>query len=100
MTRRVQVAVTMRRAWPREATPRPRSGAEVGRTPRLKGGGREELRQVRGQGWPRRSYPMSEARGARGPRRAIPLSRSGGAVMRRHPLSKVRSSGCALLEQP
>ena len=57
MTRRVQVAVTMRRAWPREATPRPRSGAEVGRTPRLKGGGREELRQVRGRGGPGGAIP-------------------------------------------
>ena len=35
---------------PRGATPSPRSGAEAGRTPCLKGGGQEELPHVRGQG--------------------------------------------------
>ena len=35
---------------PRGATPRSRSGAEVGRTPCPKGGGQEELPHVRGQG--------------------------------------------------
>ena len=57
------------------ATPRPRSGAEAGRTPCLKGGVLEELPHVQGQGqWPRvpgcdgtgtpeRSYPASEVRG-------------------------------------
>ena len=34
----------------RGATPRPRSGAEAGRTPCPKGGGQEELPYVRGQG--------------------------------------------------
>ena len=55
-------------------TPRPRSGAEAGRTPCPKGGGQEELPQVGGQGQrPRvpdcegaetaeRSYPASEVR--------------------------------------
>ena len=58
----------------RGATPRPRSGAEAGRTPCPKGGGQEELPCVRGQGrWPRvpgchgagtaeRSYPASKVR--------------------------------------
>ena len=59
----------------RGATPRPRSGAEAGRTPCPRGGGQEELHHVRGQGQrPRvpgchsawmaeRSYPTSEVRG-------------------------------------
>ena len=62
-------------ARPRGATPRPRSGAEAGRTPCPKGGGQEELPHVRSQGQrPRvpdcdgtgmaeRSYPASEVRG-------------------------------------
>ena len=61
--------------WPRGATPRPRSGAEAGRTPCPSGGGQEELPRVRGQGGQlrvpgcdragtaERSYPTSEARG-------------------------------------
>ena len=59
----------------RGATPRPRSGAEAGRTPCPKGSSQEELPLVRGQGQlPRvpdcdgtrpaeRSYPTSEVRG-------------------------------------
>ena len=62
-------------ALPRGAAPRPRSGAEAGRTPCLKGGSQEQLPHVRGQGqWPRvpgcygagmagRSKPTPEARG-------------------------------------
>ena len=40
-------------AWPRGATPRPRSGAAAGRsytTPEVRGGGQEELNYARGQG--------------------------------------------------
>ena len=59
------VAPPCRRPWPRQlqpahiapprgATPRPRSGAEAGRTPCPRGGGQEELPHVQGQGqWPR-----------------------------------------------
>ena len=67
----------MHLAWLRGATPNPKSGAEAGRTPRPRGGGQEELPNVRGQGRqlsgatpsPRpgvaagRSYPTTEARG-------------------------------------
>ena len=57
------------------SSPRLKSGAEAGRTPRPRRGGQEELPYVRGQGqWLRvpgcdgagtaeRSYPMSEVRG-------------------------------------
>ena len=60
---------------PRGVTPRPRSGAEAGRTLCLKGGGQEELPHVQDQGQrPRvpdchgagtaeRSYPASEIGG-------------------------------------
>ena len=60
---------------PRGATPRPRSGAEAGRTPCPKGGGQEELPHVRGQkqqprvpdcndaGTAERNNPGSEVRG-------------------------------------
>ena len=70
----MQAAATGALTGTRGATPRPRSGAEAGRTPCLKGGGQEELPQVPGQGqWLRvpgcdsagtaeRSYPASEAR--------------------------------------
>ena len=50
-------------AWPRGATPRPRSGAEAWRTPCLRGGGQEELPHVRGQGlWAR--VPGCDSTGA------------------------------------
>ena len=108
-------------ARPRGATPRPRSGAEAGRTPCPRGGGQEELPHVRGQGrqpggaTPNPTFERGQGRrpggatpsprsgscsGAGGPRGATPRSRSGGAVVRRYPSSKVRSSSCALLEQP
>ena len=69
-----QAAATGALTGTRGATPRPRSGAEAGRTPCLKGGGQEELPQVPGQGQrlrvpgcdsagtAERSYPASEAR--------------------------------------
>ena len=58
---------------PRGATPRPRSGAEAGRTPCPRGDGQEELPRVQGQGQKpggphaqavvaKRSYPASEVR--------------------------------------
>ena len=70
----MQAAATGALTGTRGATPRPRSGAEAGRTPCLKGGGQEELPQVPGQGQrlrvsgcdsagtAERSYPASEAR--------------------------------------
>ena len=69
-----RVAVTAHEAWPRGATPHPRSGAEAGRTPCSRGSRQEELPNVRGQGQrPRvpgcngaemaeKSYPMSQVR--------------------------------------
>ena len=118
---------------PRGVTPHPRSGAaaESARLQRrrnsweelpkskVRGGGREELPQVQGQGWrPGGASPCPHARdqgrrpggptprprsggcmGAGGPRGAIPCWRSGRAMVRRYPSSNVRSSGCAFLEQ-
>ena len=92
------------------ATPRPRSGAEVGRTPCLMGGGQEELTHVQGQRpgeatpylrWgvaAERSCPTSEVRGSgqgcqaataqEQPRGANPHPRSGVATERSNPTSK------------
>ena len=81
----------VRQVRPRGATSRPRSGAEVRRTPCPKGDGQEELPHVRGQGQlPRvpdcdgtgtaeRSYPASEITGEwlRG---VTPHPRSGAAT--------------------
>ena len=101
---RVQAAAMAHRARLRGATPRPRSGAEAGRTPCPRGGGQEELPCVRDQGRrPRGATPRPRSHGCAGtggPRGATPHSRSGGAVVRRYPSSKVRSSGCTLLEHP
>ena len=86
-------------------------------TSEVRGGSREELPHVRGQGqWPRgatprprsgvaaeKSNPMSMSSGSMGsggPRGATPRSRSGGVEVRRYPLFKVRSRGCTLLGQP
>ena len=93
---------------PRGATPRSRSGAEVGRTPCPKGGGQEELPHIRGQGqWPRlpdcdgagtaeRSYPTSEVRG--GGREEIPHTlkseaRGGGQEEQSHALAARAQEG-------
>ena len=82
------------------ATPRPRSGAEAGKTPCLRGG-QEELPHVRGQGqWPRvpgcdgagaakRSYPTSEVRG--GSHEELPRIRGQGGG--REELSHARGQG-------
>ena len=89
--------------------PRPKSGAEAGRTPCLKGGGQEELPHVRGQRQrPRvpdcegaetaeRSYPASEVRGRC--REELPRIRgqgwwAGGATPRPHaPTPEARGGG-------
>ena len=75
MAHRAWAAAMAHRAWLRGAIPRPRSGAEAGRTPCPRGGGQEELPHIRGLGQrPRvpgsdgavraeRSYPTSEVRG-------------------------------------
>ena len=94
----------MLKAQPRGATPRLRSGAEAGRTPCPKGGGQEELPDIRGQGKrPRapdcdstgtaeRSYPTSEAGG--GGREKIPSVRGQGRWLG-GPTPGPRSRGCA-----
>ena len=96
------------KARPRGATPRPRSGAEPGRTPCPKGGGQEELPHVRGQGQrPRvpdcdsagtaeRSYRASEVR-AGGPEE-IPSVRGQG--WRQEELPRVQGQGLRLEELP
>ena len=70
------MAVAAHIARLRGSTPRPRPGAEAGRTPCLRGCGQEELPHVQGQGQrPRvpgcdsagtaeKSYPTSEVRGS------------------------------------
>ena len=91
--------------WPREVTPRQRSGAatESARVRQCRNS-REELPNLRGQGrWTGGATPRPRRGGcvgAGGPRGAIPCSRLGGVVVRRYHSSKVRSRGCALLEQP
>ena len=111
----MQAAATAHIAQPRGATPRPRSGAEAGRTPCPRGSGQEELTHVQGQGqWPRardcdgagmaeRSYPTSEVRGSsreelpriqcqgRWPR--VPGCDSTGAAKRSYPTSEARGGG-------
>ena len=72
--RRLQRACQAR---PRGATPRPRSGAEAGRTPCLKGGSQEELPHVRGQGQ----------------RPRVPDCNGTGTAERSYRTSEVRSSG-------
>ena len=62
---------------PRGATPRPRSGAEAGRTPYPKGGGQEELPHVRSQGQ----------------RPRVPGCDGAGMAERRYPASEVRGGG-------
>ena len=78
-------------AWPRGATPSPRSGAatESARLPWHRGG-REELPNVRGQGRGREELPHARGQGM-WPRGATPRPRSGGAAVRRYPSSKVRA---------
>ena len=85
--------------------PSPRSGVVAGRSYpmyEVRGGGREELPHIWGQGR-RPGGPTPRPRsggcaGAGGPRGDIPCWRPGRAVVRRYPSSKVRSSGWALLE--
>ena len=109
-------------ALPRGAAPRPRSGAEAGRTPCPKDDGQEELPHARGQGqrpkvpgcdgagMAERSYPASEVRGCsreepphvrgkgRWPRGATPRPRPGAAAERSHPAREAR--GGSQEEQP
>ena len=63
------------KAQARGATPRPRSGAEAGRTPCPKGGGQEELPHVGGQGQRPR---VPDCDGARTAKRSYPASEVGG----------------------
>ena len=116
----LECQAAMVQEWPRGATPRLRSGAVAGRNypaSEARGGGREELPCVQGQGqWPGGATPCLRpggrprgatphprsggCMGAGGPRGATPRSRSGGVAVRRYPSSKVRSSGSTSLEQP
>ena len=85
----VQAAVTGAVVQPRGATPPPRSGAEAGRTPCLRGGSQEELPNVRGQGQ----------------RLRVPGCDGTGRAQRRYPTSEVRGGGrecqaVAAQEQP
>ena len=73
----------------RGATPRPRSGAQAGRTPWPKGGGQEELPQeVRGSGLECQAATVQER-----PRGATPHPRSGAAAEKSYPASEVRGGG-------
>ena len=106
-------------AQPRGDTPRPRSGAEAGRTPCPKGGSQEELPHVHGQGrrpgvpdcdgagTAERSYPATEARGGGWeelPQAPKPKARGRGQEEQTHalgqgrwpggPTPRPRSSGC------
>ena len=71
-------------AQPRGANPRPRSGAEAGRTPCPRGSGPEELPHVQGQGQ----------------RLRVPGCDSAGAAKRSFPESKVRGFGWEELPPP
>ena len=74
----------------RGATPRPRSGAEAGRTSCPKGGGQEELPHIRGQGqWPR--VPGYDSAGKA--ESSYPSPRSGVVAGWSYPTSEVRG-GC------
>ena len=70
----------------------------------VRGGGREEQSQARGQGRrPGGPTPHPRSRGCLGAGGLEELSHvegQEGAALRRYPSSKVRSRGCALLEQP
>ena len=77
----------MRQAQPGGATPRPRSGAEAGRTPCPKGGGQEELPHIRGQGQRPR---VSDCDSAGTAERSYPTSKVGGGDERSYPALEVR----------
>ena len=89
----------MHLAWPRGATPCLRSGAEAGRTPRLRGGSQEDLppSEVRGSGRECQAATAQEQpRGATHVRGqglwlggATPRPRSGAAAKRSYPASEV-----------
>ena len=113
-------AIDCAEAWPRGTTPhsRPRGETEMSYPmPEVRGGGREELHNVRDQGQllrgattylrseeaAEKSNPTSKEwwlHGLRRAKRTYSLSKVRRAAMRRYPSSKVRSSGYALLKQP
>ena len=78
------------RARARGAAPRPRSGAEAGRTPCPKGGGQEELPHIRGQGQ-RPSVPGCNGAGIA--ERSYPSPRSGAVARRSYPTPEARGTG-------
>ena len=67
--------------------PRPRSGAEAGRTPCPKGSSQEDLPHVRGHGQQRRVPGCNSAGMAE---KSYPIPRSVAAAERSHPASEVR----------
>ena len=73
---------------PRGATPRPRSGAEAGRTPCRKDGGQEELPHVQGQGQRPR---VPGCNGAGTAEKSYPSPRSGVVAERSCPASRLDS---------
>ena len=76
--------------WPRGVTPRPMSGAAVGRsypTSEVRGSSREELISVLGQGR-RRRLPGCDSAGAA--ERSYPPPEAGAATERSNPTSKER----------
>ena len=77
-------------ARPRRATPRPRSGAEAGRTPCPKGSGQKELPHVQGQGLQLRE-PGHDGAGTA--EKSYPIPRSGVAAERSYPTPKARGGG-------
>ena len=83
--------------WPSRAAPRPRSGAEDGRTPCPKGGGQEELTQseVRGSGRELQAATAQERQGG-----ATPCLRPGAVPRRSHPMSKEQwLCGCGMAQR-
>ena len=73
----------------RGATPHPRSGAEAGSTPCLKGGSQEELPHFRGQGQQPR---IPDCNGAGMAERSYPVSEVRSCNKRSYPVSEVRGS--------
>ena len=75
---------------PTGATPRPKSGAEAGRTPCPKRGGQEELPHVRGQS---RRPRVPGCDGAGTAEKSYPSPRSGAAAGRSYPTPPHRRPG-------
>ena len=86
----MMAAATAHIAWPRGATPCPRSGAKARRTPCPRGGSQEELPHVLGQGQQPR---VPGCNGAGAAERSYQHPRSGAAAERSYPVSEVKGDG-------